>query len=332
MTIIKVFLFLLLSTAIQANNHVIIDLAQLSSKPLYNLDEEELIQTLTPFLKKNINIKALKIIENIDNDNFLIFFRDKKSFVFSQEIPKNIKKLKKYESKISYDDEMIGRVIVYLHHNLSTLNLTTQEIAYLDKKDSLKICVDNNWYPLEAVKNSKYTGISSAYMAIFANKIGLPTEIVNTDNWSESLKYAQLQKCDILPLVMKTPNRKKYMNFTTPYFTSNLIVVGSTQEQFVGDITQLLKKRIGITKGYAYYELLKNKYKNINIVEIDTLEKGLELIKDGGLYGYIGSIHVLGKQLQEKYSSDIKVIARLNENLELAVATRNDEPLLNTIF
>ena len=48
-------------------------------------------------------------------------------------------------------------------------------------------------------------------------KIKKPITLVPTKTWSESLEFGQKRTCDIFSLVMTTPQREKYLNFTKPY-------------------------------------------------------------------------------------------------------------------
>ncbi len=213
------------------------------------------------------------------------------------------------------------------------ITLNKNEYKYLNKKQNITMCIDLNWFPFEAIdKNGKHIGMSREYINIFSKTINTPIELVMTKTWSESLEFIKEKKCDILPFAMKTPKREKYMKFTTPYFHSNLVVIGLETEPFVANFKELLNKRIGITKGYAYFELLKNEYKNINLIEVDSLEKGLNLIKNGQLDGFIDALEAVGGKIQNEYLGEIKVIAKLDEYLELSIATNKDEPHLNAIF
>ena len=62
-------------------------IAALSSGPIYNLDNEQLQTILTPFLQDNPSIKAIRIIESIDNEVMLLFYREDSKLFFGQPIP-----------------------------------------------------------------------------------------------------------------------------------------------------------------------------------------------------------------------------------------------------
>ena len=101
------------------------------------------------------------------------------------------------------------------------------------------------------------------------------------------------KECDILPLVMETPNRKAYLEFTNPYIIYQLWL-WNIKSPFIDDLNELKNKTIGVSKDYAYHELLKSQYPNINFVEVKNANDGLKEFKKKILW-FIGTFLVLEK-------------------------------------
>ena len=91
-------------------------------------------------------------------------------------------------------------------------------------------------------------------------------------------------------------------------------------------------KKIGIVKDYAYIELLKNKYPNINISEVKSVEDGLNKVKDKELYGFIDTLTTVSYVIQNKFVSQLKISGKIDESWDLSMGTRVDEPLLSDIL
>lgn len=210
--------------------------------------------------------------------------------------------------------------------------LTLEEKNYLMHKKEIKVCSDPNWMPFEAIQNGQLRGISVDYLQIIEKKINTPFSLVPTLNWNQSLQFAKERKCDILSLSMPTPERKKYLNFTKPYLNVPLVIATTTDKFFITDIKEVLDKKIGMVKGYSSVELLKRKYPNINIVEVDNIEEGLKKVAKGELYGFIDSLITIGYIIQKEYLSVLKIGGKLSQFFNLGIATRNDEPLLESIM
>ncbi len=73
---------------------------------------------------------------------------------------------------------------------------------------------------------------------------------------------------------METKDRKKYLNFTTAYLKTPLVLATKLDKSFVNDFSSLTsKQKIGIPKGYAFVEILKKAYPNLNIIEVENIHK-----------------------------------------------------------
>ncbi|MDD2887269.1 MAG: ABC transporter substrate-binding protein [Aliarcobacter sp.] len=214
----------------------------------------------------------------------------------------------------------------------NNLNLTKEELNYLKNKKELNYCIDPNWMPFEKNVDSKHMGITAEYFKIFQKELGIPFNFIPTASWSESLSFVENKKCDIISLLVSTKKRKEFLNFTKPYIQSPLIIVTRNDEIFISDISDIKNKKIGIVKDYAYIELLKNKYPNINISEVKSVEDGLNKVKDKELYGFIDTLTTVSYVIQNKFVSQLKISGKIDESWDLSMGTRVDEPLLSDIL
>lgn len=216
---------------------------------------------------------------------------------------------------------------------LKDIDLSEKEKAYLANKKYISMCIDPSWMPFERFnQNGEYEGMSADYYEIFEKHLGIKFDVVKTSTWSETLEFAQKRKCDILSLVMSTPEREKYLNFTTPYLKVPLVVATRMDIPFINEIKDLKGRKIGIPKGYAFVELLKNKYPFLDIVEVLNVDEGLEKVRKKELFGYVGTLASVGYLLQSKYSGELKIAGKVEQNWELGIGVRNDDALLLSIM
>ena len=210
--------------------------------------------------------------------------------------------------------------------------LTASEKAYLAEKKTIKMCVDPEWHPFEVIRDGKHIGIAADVMREFERKLGIAIELVPTTSWDESLRLAQKRECDILSLASSTPSRLKYFDFTTPYITLPIVMATTMDKPFIGDISTLSAQKLAAVKGYAITEKLKTAYPELTIIEVKTIEDGLQMVENGEVYGYVDNLMVISSYIQKEYTGVLKVSSRLDDKVELGVATRNDETQLHYIF
>lgn len=193
------------------------------------------------------------------------------------------------------------------------------------------MCVDPDWLPLEKIENGVHIGIAADYMALMQRFLGVPVELVVTRDWVQSIEFAKARKCDIYSLAMPTPERLEYMAFTRPYLRFPLVLATHDREPFVADISLITDKSLGVVRSYAFGELLRSKYPELNIVDVDSVVDGLERVEHGQIYGFIGTLATVGYELQKSHP-ELKIAGKFDEYWELGVGVRNDEPLLLSAF
>lgn len=209
--------------------------------------------------------------------------------------------------------------------------LTPEEEQHLHQKGRIAMCVDPDWLPLERIEGGRHVGIAADYMSLLQMHLGIPIELVSTDTWVQSIEYARSRKCDIFSLAMPTPERLEYMNFTRPYLRLPLVLATHDQEPFVADLTVITDKRLGVVKSYAFGEILRTKYPELEIQDVDSVNDGLNRVERGELYGFIGTLATVGYALQNSHP-ELKIAGKFDEYWELGVGVRHDEPLLFSAF
>ena len=216
--------------------------------------------------------------------------------------------------------------------NSSNMLLTKKEKNYLKQKKKVTMCIDPDWMPYESLVDGRHVGIAADYFKIFQKKLGIPIEVVKTKSWSESIEFAKQRKCDIYSLAMETPKRKKYMNFTTPYLSGPLVLATKLDAPFIVDFSSLGDKKIGIPKGYSSNEILRKKYPNLNIVDVENVKDGLQKVSNGEIYGFVGTLASVGYMFQKEFTGELKIAGRFDENWELGIGVRNDDMMLLKLF
>ena len=233
-----------------------------------------------------------------------------------------------------HEDQKLGKFLFrdIVAGSNNSVQLTSDEKLYLLKKKKITMCVDPEWYPLEAVRDGKHIGIAADIIKTFQSKLGVPIELVQTSTWNQSLEYAKSRQCDILSLAAKTPDRLKYFHFTSTYLAIPLVMVTTMEKPFIEDIDSLKERKIGVVKGYATFNRLKRLYPSLDIVEVKSVTDGLSKVENGQLYGYIDNLVVVSSYIQKEYTGSLKVSSRLKERDELSVAVRMDDFKLYDIF
>ena len=230
-------------------------------------------------------------------------------------------------------DRQINLTKFVYDENIQNINLTNTERDYLHNKKKITMCIDPDVMPYEKLnENGKHIGMTAEYFDIFQKLLNINIEVIKTNTWSESIENAKTRKCDILSLVMETPEKKKYLNFTTPYLRIPLVIATKLDVPFIDNIEGIKDKKIGIKKGYSFVEILKKKYKNIQIIEVENINEGLELVQNGEIFAYVGSLVTISQHFQKSLIHNLKIAGKFEEKWELGIGVRNDDQTLLNIL
>ena len=216
--------------------------------------------------------------------------------------------------------------------SFSKLELTQKEIGYLKNKKQVTMCIDPDWMPYEKIKNGKHIGITADYFKIFEKDIGIPIKLIETTSWDQSIEFAKSRKCDILSLAIQTRSRDEYLNFTAPYLETPIVLATKPNVSFLFGLSHLNSEKIGIVKNYAINELVRERYPNINVIDVKNPKDGLQKVVDEKLYGYIGSLATISYMLRAEFKDELKISDKLNDKWVFRIAVRDDDELLLNIL
>lgn len=223
-------------------------------------------------------------------------------------------------------------ILFFLSSLNANVNFTKKELDYLQSKKNITMCIDPNWMPFEKIENGKHIGLASDYIKIAQKSLNLPIVLIQTKDWTESVQKSKNRECDIFSMVPITEQRKKYMNFTSPYLDIPIVIVTKIDKYFIDNLEQILDKKIAIVKNYSILNILKKKYPSIKIIEVDSIYNGLLKVENKEVFAFIDNLATINYEIQRNFMKILKVSGRLDTRLKYRIATRNDEPILQSIF
>jgi len=279
------------------------------------------------FLKQKHLLNNLKIVGRVKllNLNTQLHMGVRKDW----EIFKDILNIAMYNIS---NDEKIALNKKWMIPNTKNISFSQDELNFLKNKKKITMCIDPNWMPYEKLENNQHHGMISDYFKIFQKLLPIPIQLIQTSSWNQTIEYSKANKCDIISSAVQTPNRLKYLSFSNPFVKLPLVVATKSDKPFIANIQDILPYKIAIVKNYAYVEIFKEKYPNIQIVEVASINIGFEKVLKDEVFGYVDSLAAIGNKIQEEYLGNIKIAGKLDQEFTLRVASQKHLPQLTAIF
>ncbi|MBF0454328.1 MAG: bacteriohemerythrin [Magnetococcales bacterium] len=212
------------------------------------------------------------------------------------------------------------------------VRLTPNERLWIATHPELRMGVDRAWPPFEFLEEGLHKGISSGYTDWISSQLGIRLEPATQLSWQEVIQQVKEGGLDILPAVMHSPDREKFLNFTKPYIRFPMVVAAHKQGNHGSTLNALKKKRVGVVAGYVTEEILRRDHPHIIRVPYPTLQEALQALSDAQIHAVFDNLGAITYQMDQLKTDTIKIADATNYNFELAIGVRKDWPELVAIL
>ncbi len=188
---------------------------------------------------------------------------------------------------------------------LGCMFLAPLSLAALPER--IRYCVDPDWLPYEAVIDGRHVGISSDYIRYLSESTGSRFELVPTLSWSDTLQALQDGRCQLTPMLNRSPEREEYLHFTGVYFRSPNVLVSLREQPFLQSLDNIGDRSLAVPEGYRLLEYLANYYPQTQVLPVDNEASGLAAVAAGRADLFIGSLYSINALIQQQGLYHLKI-------------------------
>jgi ABC-type sugar transport system substrate-binding protein/ABC-type amino acid transport substrate-binding protein len=211
--------------------------------------------------------------------------------------------------------------------------LTEAEKAWLAEHKHIRLGVDPAWPPFEFFDITRvYSGIASDYVHFLNQKLNIEMVPIQDLSWSTVMDKARAREIDVLPCVLKTPKRSKFLWFTKPYLRFPMVILTREDAPFISGIQDFEDNKVAVVRGYATQDLLEQDYPDRKFYLANNLEQALKALSKGKVDAYVGNLASITYTTQKLRLTNLKVATTTPYKFELAFAVRKDWPQLVNIL
>ncbi len=224
-------------------------------------------------------------------------------------------------------------LIMILCTSLFSLDLSPEEQQWIEDNHTIKVGTIDDFPPFE-YKNSlgEYTGITADVLKVVTQKSGLSIELVE-DEWSNLLEKIEKNEIHLMPEIVNTPERQKFIDFTTPYLEIAHIIIHNSSDTTKYSDEQLTTATFTVEKGYHTDEYLTKTYPKAIIKRVDNALQALMMVSSGEADLYIGSVGATLFQINKHLISNLNYqLFPYIDNMKLSMGVNKKSQTLCSIL
>ena len=212
-------------------------------------------------------------------------------------------------------------------------NLTIAEKNWLQNHNTFSLGTESNWNPFEFFdEDGEFQGLVADYVKHVEKTLEIDLQPDKSYSWAESLEAIKRGEIDVMSGIIYSDERAKSMIFTEPYFRVQSVIVTRKNSFYVGSLADLKHRKVAMIRGYIIIDLIRIDHPNINIVEVGSISQGLEMVQNGDVVAFAGTLSVIKYELVKRQLNDLFIAGFIPYDYALAMAVRKGlEPLASIL-
>ncbi len=214
-----------------------------------------------------------------------------------------------------------------------TVALTQEERDWLAAHPEIRIAPDPEAPPFEFFDDSgTYRGIAADYLSLLEDRLGIRFQIVRLESWDEVLEKAKAREVDMLGAAMETSQRAEYLLFTSPHIQLPGVILATTESDAELSLDDLRGKRVTVVSGWVWHELLRENHPEIELLPAPNVATALQMTSFKIADAMVGDQASATYYIEKSGLTNLRVAGSSGYRYDLAIATRKDWPVLNSIL
>ena len=232
------------------------------------------------------------------------------------------------KEKRELQQEWIARTNNPTHY----VHLTGQELAWLESRAALRICVQRHRMPYEQItEDGRHVGAFADMLEKIRNHSGLSFRLVPVDNYATALSALQQGHCDLISKSSLLPEQQS-LSFTQPLFNTSLVIATRLDEVFVSSAEQLEQKTIGVVMNDDPHLWLQQSYPELQLHTYPDLPTALNALSEGDIFAVADTLPAMARGLGQNFFANLKISGQIEPNYTARFAMRAEDATLNQIM
>ena len=216
--------------------------------------------------------------------------------------------------------------------NSPGLMLTAEEMEWVNVHPVIRVASDPDYAPFQFTNEAgKSVGLANDYLELISQRLGIRFEYMLSDSWAQALQLIEAHKADMVAVATETPERLKYMRFTTPYVEYPDVIITRSGED-ASSLEALHGKQLLTIKGFGVNEFLRNSHPQIELHMAADVKTLLERISTGEADAGLLNLATTSYAIEKWKITNLHISSLTEFSYKLALASRRDWPMLQLLL
>ena len=205
--------------------------------------------------------------------------------------------------------------------------LSKEEKAWLDAHSVIRMG-GGFLPPLDGLMfGDEIRGRARDYSDLVARKLGIRFEHT-AGVWADLLEQSRQGKIDAIRMLVATPEREDFLNFTEPYAELSFGLVTRDTGAPATGLAEFAGKRVAAMKASYIHRFLAKHHPEIVVVERDGFESGIDAVFNKEADAFIGALSVVDHIIRQKGVPGLKVSSLIRDipSRPITIGVREDWP------
>jgi diguanylate cyclase (GGDEF)-like protein/PAS domain S-box-containing protein len=213
------------------------------------------------------------------------------------------------------------------------LRLTEQEQQWVRDHPTVAFTGDPNWLPYEAFEpDGTYVGIVAEHLKLIERDTGLRFRTIPVRNWTESLRIATEGKVAVISGDAADSILNKRFLPVDSYSRNPIVIIMDHRRNYVETLDAIADKKIAVIKDYGYTADIFATYPQIDFIEVENIQEGLEGVSSGQLDAMLATMSLASYHIAAMGLHNVRVVGKTPIIMDLTLFVAKDQPLLHSII
>ncbi len=213
----------------------------------------------------------------------------------------------------------------------SVVEITESERAWMDQNpDKLVLWFNTEFPPIEFVSDAgDFAGMGADIASMVEEKLGISFVKRASDDWNEHLAALESGACAVAPTIVATPERERYVWFTSPYATAPVVIIAGNGSPGGLELADLAGMRVAVVSGYATEGYLRECDDiGVEVAPMPDVVHGLRAVSFGQVDAFVENLAVAAYYIDKEGISNLRVVGSTPYSFAWSIGVGRQYPLL----